>query len=302
MKIGIVSFFCGRPVHSKLFLTSLSKVNGISHCGLYIFLDKCNCNISFSEISKFKEYFSDIIVYESPIKMGLRENILFGIDYCLSENDICLVLENDLEVSFATLDFVIEFIRKSEEFPQVKAGCLYSFNINNYRNNKKNTKLISSNYFLSWGWVVRKTVWKQFKSKIDEVDFFWIVRNFKKFNANYSNDYFFQILINSFGIKRTWAIYFYYFLQKHKGVVLLPEISLIRNIGWDGSGENCNINEKYKVKSLPDKLLVDSQFILEDYVGDLLFEEFHRANGKNNFIRNYLWVVKSYFRSKLKSL
>ena len=61
--------------------------------------------------------------------------------------------------------------------------------------------------------------------------------------ANY--DFWKQIIYNKKNKINTWAIFWYATIFQNNGICLNPVISYTRNIGNDGTGENCDNNDIY---------------------------------------------------------
>lgn len=283
----IVTFLCGRCAHSRRFFNSLSKVREVQGVNLIVVKDSCFDTMSNEEILTFSKSFLSLEIIEQDFNFGLRQNILFGLDLAVARFETVIVLENDLEVSTDMMSYVAAYLHLRNFTGGLRAGCLYSFNNEQYFG-KRPSSAGFSKYFLSWGWVITRQDWNEFRLVIDQTCLFRRLLNLRRYNANYSYNYWVQLFINGIHLKRTWAIYFYDFIFRNNYVVLVPEYSLSRNIGWDSSGDNCGENSAYVIESLPD-------FNMGTNVGyiDFNFEEWHRKNVPYNFIKDLLYSVVS---------
>ena len=61
------------------------------------------------------------------------------------------------------------------------------------------------------------------------------------FNLDGAYDYWAQLMANHEGRLKTWAVYWYASVFARNGLCLHPRQSLVQNIGFDGSGENCGL-------------------------------------------------------------
>jgi hypothetical protein len=90
----------------------------------------------------------------------------------------------------------------------------------------------------SWGWATWADKWKIFDRNPSQKE---IIQNHilirKRFNLS---DYDYATMLDN---KKSWAIRWYYSVFLRNGLGLFPTKSLIGNIGFDGSGENCGTLE-----------------------------------------------------------
>jgi hypothetical protein len=79
----------------------------------------------------------------------------------------------------------------------------------------------------------------------------------------------------------SWSLY----IIKYNKLVLFPSVSLVRNIGHDGSGQNCGIDEKFNEQAISTK----TSFIFED-----ISKHDIKICSKSFFINNGGYSLMSY--------
>jgi hypothetical protein len=101
-------------------------------------------------------------------------------------------------------------------------------------------------YFLpftsSWGWGTTRAVWHGFLAKRNgyAADFENHPELHETFDLGGKYPYSKMFLRNLRGKVSSWAILFYWHVFRSGGLVAYPAQSLIRNIGFDGSGSHCS--------------------------------------------------------------
>ena len=90
-----------------------------------------------------------------------------------------------------------------------------------------------------WGWATWADRWQHFEREPQELLKRFSPEQRQAFNLEGSHDFFEQIESNAAGTKTTWAIFWYAAIFLRGGLCLNPSSSLVENIGFDGTGENC---------------------------------------------------------------
>ena len=90
-----------------------------------------------------------------------------------------------------------------------------------------------------WGWASWKESWSNFNT--DSALLYKTLKSSNllgKFDQNTNGFFVNQLRKNILGKSNTWAIRWFASIFLHNGVCIMPSISLVRNIGNDGSGSN----------------------------------------------------------------
>jgi hypothetical protein len=245
----IAIFGFRRPESIKNLLISLSQNELTRHSVAYFFLDApitVADSHAVEQVNKVCLNFSGIfrkqIFIRRESNFGLAKNIETGIDFLLEMYESVIVLEDDLIVSPVFLDFMNSSLRIYQNDTCVMHISGYMFPVY--------SSLLDETFFLNlgtcWGWGTWRRAWRYYDKNGDLDDYLGI----NKFLFNFYGVYNFyeQIEANKIKIKKTWAIYWYLAIFKNKGISLHPRKSLVQNMGFDGSGQNCQIDDCFSVE------------------------------------------------------
>ena len=249
----IVIFAHNRPKHLNNLIKSLEKNKESTDSTLIIYIDKNkdedngNLNKEVVDVSNKKWHFRKVEVILREENLGIKNNILSGVTEVLNKHKKIIVLEEDLVVSETFLNYMNLALNKYVEEKNV--WHISGYSMDTILNNNKGT------YFTQemncWGWATWIDRWedldKNIENKLHESDQKTIKRfNFYGFNKNNHN----QLILNDELKIKTWAIYWYQYIFLNGGLCLNPSKSLVKNMGFDGSGEHKSTNRFYKINKL----------------------------------------------------
>jgi hypothetical protein len=275
---SIAIFVYNRPVHTKNLLHSLEKCHYFKKSKIFFFSDhyKVGEKIDKDNVFKVRKIIKNFsqkykaTIYCNKVNLGLYKNIIKGVNQIFKKNSKVIILEDDLILHPNFIKFMNKSLShyKKKDIFQISG---YSYPIN-YISKKSYFLNISS----CWGWGINKVNWLHFvdfisKKKIINNLYIKLSSSLKMkrdFNFNESFNYFkiLQKQINS--SVSSWGILFYLFCFYKKKLILYPPYSLVKNTGFDGSGnhksysnffnEGNNINKKFNIL-YPKKPLIDNQ-------------------------------------------
>lgn len=267
-KTSTIIFAYNRPSHLKRVLVSLEDY-GLKH--FFIFLDGPKNNkdkiIQNEILHTIKNIrFAKVSLIKNKINQGLAKSIIKGVSYVLNKYENVIVIEDDC-IPFENFFSFMSNQLESDYF-KINCGavCSYMFpEISQHNSNKLYPLLL--NYFISWGWGTNRKNWKNFL----------IMKKRKKIELNIKTIY--SQIINKINKRNIWTLDFIYYNFKLGKKFIYPNYSLIKNIGFDGSGINSKIdnslrvigNKKKNVKILNnilinDKIQVKQQKILSEKI------------------------------------
>lgn len=247
----IALFAFNRPEHLKITLYALSQNPEFYLSPLYIFCDGPRSIVDNPEIDKVRIIANqwahpDKNVIESNINLGLATSVIQGVTQIISKFGRIIVLEDDLIVDNCFLNFLNKALIQYEHASKVMQVSGYMFPIPIFSH--RQTPLLLPN-ISSWGWATWSRAWKNF----DPVSNGWelllsnkVMR--REFDVGgsyaYSDMLFRQVMgeIDSWAIRWNWSVY------RCSGLVLYPPVSLVKNIGFDGSGTHCSALDIGEVK------------------------------------------------------
>lgn len=225
-------------------LEYLSKNELAQDSKVYIFCDgpredkdKEKVNEVKDVVLSFNYSFKDFKLIQRASNLGLAQNLSSGISEVLSENEKIIVLEDDLITSPLFLRYINLGLEKYASNSNIYSINGYMFPIPFDENSTFLSPLATS----SWGWGTWKNRWKIFSLDIPQKKIIqdnpYLAKRFNIGDLNYCS-----YLDN----EKSWAIKWYYHVFSRNGLGLFSTQSLVQNIGFDGSGENCGTGDTFQ--------------------------------------------------------
>ena len=272
-KIGVAIFVYNRPGHTKNLFSNLLKKNKLKNFIFYIFSDFVKNPKNSSELKKVLEVRKIVHSYKKKLKLqifcnnqnkGLYCNIVDGVTYVLKKHSEAIILEDDLILHKSFFLFMKKALKKYKNSNDIFQISGYSYPIKNNR----------FHYFLSltscWGWGITRRNWNNFlkfsknkrllKKSFKELAQSKIAKS--RFNYNNSYNYFMMLKKHLNNEVNSWGIIFYLYLFLNQKLTLFPNVSLVKNEGFDGTGnhksKNNLFNSNFKninIENFPKKII-----------------------------------------------
>ena len=239
-KIPIVIFAYNRPSHFKRVMIALQN-NKIKN-KIYLFLDGPKNNNdkilqkdilgSITKVGKFNKFGNrQIKVFRNIKNLGLAKSVLKGLDKVSKIHKSFIVLEDDVIPYSNMVPFFSKCIKTYEKEKKVAALCGYQF-INFEKKSKVlQTKILK--HFIPWGWATWSKNWKDFRKNslqtLNKKNYNKIPKFIQSLKKN---------LIKKGNSKNYWSLGFMTYNYIVNKYYIFPNNSLVKNIGFDGSGTN----------------------------------------------------------------
>ncbi len=284
----IVLFVYNRLWHTQQTIESLQRNELAGESELYIYSDAPRNENDRPGVEKVKEYirgiqgFKSVSIIERNENYGVDKSIIAGTTEIIDKFGKIIVLEDDLESHPQFLAYMNKALNKYESSRKVFSITGYSFI------NRREDKNLDKTYFLkiisSWSWATWKDRWDQFDKSVvgwEELRSNAILRN--KFDFDNAYPYTKMLLTQMEKGVNTWDILWYWTVFKCNGFTLYPKLTLVRNIGFDGSGVHC------------------SNMGIDDYLSDdeFIFEMPEEITEKNKIRQIAVNAIKNKYRHNL---
>lgn len=248
-------------VYNRLFQTQkmLEAIDGNILSGetdAFIFSDGAKNEKDQERVDAVREYihrfmensnFKSVTITEAPQNKGLANSIIDGVSEIIEKYGRVIVLEDDLVTA--------------ENFLQFMNDCL-SF----YERNDKVWSIGGTSYVLpslkdypydvfacyrgeSCGWATWLDRWEKVDWDISDYQAFLKDRKRKKQFRRGGQDMVEALQMQMEGKTDSWAIRWCYQESKEDMYTIMPVVSLITNIGWDGSGTHSDVDRFHVKKS-----------------------------------------------------
>jgi GT2 family glycosyltransferase len=251
----IVLFVYARPWHTRKVLESLERNPEARDSVLYIFADGPKEGATTEQIEAIREvrqliteksWCGDVRLVESSTNRGLADSIVSGVTEVVGIHGRVIVLEDDIELGPGALAFfnaALNLYQSDDAVMQISGFMVRS------------PIWVPSTGFLrmssSWGWATWDRAWKHYSSdstalrkRIDQV-------GRSAFDLENSSFHYEELCRNERGELKTWAVKWYGAVFLAGGLCLYPKKSVLRNVGFDGSGENCANDSSNYFNRLP---------------------------------------------------
>tara|TARA_A100001011_G_C14322541_1_gene851634 strand:+ start:19993 stop:20880 length:888 start_codon:yes stop_codon:yes gene_type:complete len=247
----IVIFAYNRPKKLKNLMLSLEENREFKDFNVHFFVDKFKDdsdkkkNDEVLKIIKEKWKCNSKEININDENLGLKNNILNGINTIFNNHDSAIFLEDDLVVSKSFLDYMIKSLKiyKNEK----KIMHISGYNFKTFIGKK--TRSYFSRNMNCWGWATWKKTWENNNNFQENIISSLKKKDRRLFNIyGFEKDYESQLIRNQKGEISTWAIYWYQFIFIQNGLCLQPIKSLVNNTGADGSGVHNSQPKIYSVK------------------------------------------------------
>ena len=241
-KAPIAFFAYNRPGHTRKSLESLAANEGAAESELFIFCDgpkKPEDEEAVREVRmlvKSRKWCGKVNIVERNENLGLADSIIGGVTDIVNRYGNVIVLEDDLVIAPCFLKFMneaLEYYINEKKVMQI-SGNMFDVVV------ESKADAIFLPFTTSWGWATWERSWKHFDpimSKYNKLKKDKALRY--KFDIEGAYDYFNMLESQIKGNIDSWAIRWYLSVFMMGGLTLYPVRSLVRNIGFDGSGIHC---------------------------------------------------------------
>ena len=291
----IVLFTYNRLEHTKKTIEALQQNVFAKDSRLFIYSDAPKNETAVEVVQQVRDYlhtvngFKEITIIERDRNWGLAENIIDGVTKIVNEYGKIIVLEDDIVTSKYFLQYMndaLEIYKDEPKVMEISGNCW-----------APKRSVAPETFFLPWGacwgWGTWKRAWMSYERNPAELINHYNLKNEKRFNINGSNNIWIQVEQNYNGDLYTWAVFWDVAIYKKRGLVLFSREDMSINIGFDGTGENCGIDDtqsKHELAKVPVSFFT-KKFVSNEFV-ERLVEEYNRGKASSLLLR--VWKSLQY--------
>lgn len=272
----ILFFTYNRPSHTRQALEALLNNSLCSESELYIYSDGYKSDTDKHDVLEVRKLihsidgFKNIHIIERKENYGLAKNIIEGVTDVIEKHKKVIVLEDDLITSPQFLIFMNEALDRYENEERIGHIQGFFFPIDNM----PDSFLIK--WTGSWGWATWERSWRLFNHDgaelLKEIESRKLSKVFD-FNGKYPFTRMLKRQVR--GENDSWAIRWNASLFLNDVLSLNAGKSLVRNIGFDGSGIHSGSDEIYSTSLYKKKLSTDIEEIKENIYARKAIEKYH---------------------------
>lgn len=241
----ILLFVYNRPWHTKKTIEFLRKNILSINSDLFVYSDGPKNDKDKVKVEEIRNYFKEvkgfknITVIERDKNFGLAESIIQGVTEIVNKYGKAIVLEDDLVTSPYFLTFMNHGLDIYENEERVISIHGYIYPVK---------EKLPDTFFLKgadcWGWATWRRGWNLFekdgKKLLNEIKQKKLTKEF-----DFDNFYPYTKMLEDqiTGKNNSWAIRWYASAFLKEKLTLYPGRSLIKNIGFDGTGTHSGNSE-----------------------------------------------------------
>ena len=239
MAAPIALFVFRRPDKTRAALESLARCRGIDNSDLYIFCDGprgANDDQAVAGVRAIVDAFDHPrkTVVISTENQGLARSIITGVTRLCDQYGRVIVVEDDLTVSSAFLEYMNTGLDTFADDSRVMQISGFTFARNDASANLAARFLPVTT---SWGWATWSRSWRDFDPNPQDTDALLSSSALRsRFDLGGLFGYYDMLERQKAGRIDSWAIRWYWSVFRREGLVLYPPTSLVRNDGLDSSG------------------------------------------------------------------
>lgn len=296
MKIATLLFTYDRSWHTEQVLTALSKSYMLPE-KLFIFQDGLKNDEDSDEWKKVNDLIKEVDwcdteIIVSEYNKGLASSIVTGIACAFEKYDAVIVLEDDCVPAVGFMSFMKQCFEKYAENKQIYSVTGYSFPA---ELEEGEYDVYGCGRISSWGWGTWKDRWEQYEKDYELVKKMIQQERASKNLAIWGSDLEETVVGNVRGTCDSWAVFWALKVIEKEGICIFPYNSLIKNVGFDGTGVHCGSTDRWEIKSMeyektlfhiPDEVVISNETI-EAYIP--LFGH-HAANNQDDGIKEKILV------------
>lgn len=236
----IAIFVYKRAAHLRLLLRSLMRNELAARSPISIYCDGPRDEREAAAVREARAAVRELApaharIVERERNLGLAQSVITGVSEVLATHGRVIMFEDDLELSPVTLDYFNAALERYRDEERVMHLASFMYPVS--------AELPASFFYreatCSGGWATWSRAWRHFERDGSRIRAAVLERGARRqFNAEGSFDFFGMLEAQIAGRVDSWAIRWYGSLWLQGGLALHPGRSLVRNTGFDGSGEN----------------------------------------------------------------
>lgn len=231
----VALFVYNRAWHTRRTIEALKACAEFARSPVFVFADGARSDSGRDAVAAardvVREMLPDATVAEAPVNRGLAASIIAGVDLLTKQFGRAIVIEDDLLVHPEFLRFMNAALERYADAPRVMQVAGY------IPEGAGGAGAALMPLTTSWGWATWDRAWVRFDASCSEAEL--RLRDpalSRRFDLDGAIDYSAMMAQQRAGKIDSWAVRWYWSVFRDDGLVVYPPRSLVRNIGFDGSG------------------------------------------------------------------
>lgn len=281
----VALFVYNRVDHTRRTVDALKQNLLAKESDLVVFSDAAKSIEHEAAVAEVRRYLSEIggfkslRIVERKTNFGLARSVIDGVGQLCDQYGKVIVLEDDLETSPFFLQYMNNGLNCYELSNEVISihGYVYPTG-----------QELPETFFLRgadcWGWATWKRGWDIFDADAGKhLEALSKQKLECEFNFDNNNDYTGMIKAHLTGKINSWAICWYASAFLANKLTLYPGVSLVQNIGNDGSGTHSHDTNRFHGALATEPVTVGDISVEQSRIGYAAFSAYFRA-GKRTLV------------------
>jgi hypothetical protein len=279
----VALFAFNRPRHLREAVQALQKNDLARDTRLLIFCDGPRTAADDGRTAQVREYarsvagFETVEVIEREANLGLAESIITGVTQVCGDFGRVIVMEDDLLTAPHFLRYMNDALSLYADDPRVASIHGYWYPM---------SRALPETFFLRgascWGWATWSRAWRLFErdgrkllAALEQG------RLTRLFDLDGAMPYTRMLKDQIAGRNNSWAIRWHAANFLAGSLQLWPGSSLVRNVGFDGSGTHCAESDAYAVELSSRPIRVERVEAVESGEARAALIQYHRSSRRS---------------------
>lgn len=246
MYAPVAVFSYNRADKLESCLYSLEKNKLVKETDLILFADGSKNADDDRKVEQVRDFinryqnkakFNRVMVISQSKNLGLANSIISGVTRVINEYKKVIVVEDDLIVSEDFLLYMNQALDYYETMKEYGSISAYTYPLPELK--KYNKDVYVTRKGECWGWGTWLDRWKEVDWAVSDFDLYLHDKKKRKAFDTVEKGLDRMLGLQQTGKIESWAVRWCYHLFTHQLLTVYPRISKIQNVGFDGSGTNC---------------------------------------------------------------
>lgn len=181
----------------------------------------------------------------SETNIGCRESIVTGVSRLCAQAGSAIAIEDDLVVHPAFLQYINDALCQLEPYSQVMHISGYMYPVKEFRNIDHG---LFFPFMIPWGWATWARAWRHYDPVGSDAGLLQTDAKLRfTFDFEDARDYSGMLNHQLTGKMDAWDILWYWSMFRQGGLGYFPPQTLVKNIGFDGSGTHGFLSARFGI-------------------------------------------------------
>ena len=295
----IVLFVYNRPDHTRRTLEALAKNELADQSILIIYADGPKVSADRDQLEKIeavrkvireKKWCREVLIRESSENKGLANSIITGVTEVVNDHKRVIVLEDDIVTAPVFLRYMNECLERYQHEDQVLSICSFNY----FALSERIPEFFFCYVSDCWGWATWARSWSLFDADAGKLHREILQKGLAdEFDVQKAYNYTEMLKAVQNGDVDSWAIRWYASGFLNNKLSLYPKRSLVRNIGFDGSGMNSGFNDYSEgQQKLPKEYSLENPPVVNNKAALEEFKTYFSGKQRNSFLKRVISKIK----------